>query len=151
MRSQPPEIPRNLHDYYSYLIPCTNHYFLVGQILICQWKWPPLTDVIFLHHRVLSFVSSEYWWTSKPWVQIYFSVRNFRILAAMVFSSCESDDGVERLLQRGRENVVLRFSFGPSYLPLVNFVWWIQHCGSVISFTLSLHVASKSLGQKIQA
>ena len=147
MRSQPPEIPRNLHDHYSYLmIPCTNHYFLVGQILVCQWKWPPLTDVIFLHHRVLSFVSSEYWWISKPWVQIYFSVRIFWILAAMVFSSCESDDGVERLLQRRRENVVLRFSFGPSYLPLVNFAWWIQHCGSVISFTLSLHVARKSLG-----
>ena len=66
------------------MIPCTNHYFLVGQILVCQWKWPPLTDVIFLHHRVLLFVSSEYWWTSKPWVQIYFSVRNFRILAAKV-------------------------------------------------------------------
>ena len=66
------------------------------------------------------FVSSEDWLTSKPWVQIYLSVRTFRVLAAMLFSSCESDDGVKRWLERGRENVLLLFSFGPSHLPLVN-------------------------------
>ena len=35
-------------------------------------------------------------------MQIYFGVRTFRVLAAMLFSSCESDDGVERWLERGR-------------------------------------------------
>ena len=40
-------------------------------------------------------------------MQIYFSVRTFRVLAAMLFSSCESDDGVERRCKRGGENVLL--------------------------------------------
>ena len=39
----------------------------------------------------------------------------------------------------------------PTSPALVNFAWWKQHCGSVISFTLALHTASKSLGWKIQA
>ena len=50
-------------------------------------------------------------------VQIYFSVRTFRVLAAMLFSSCESDDGVERRCERGGENALILFCFGPSHLP----------------------------------
>ena len=98
------------------MIPCTNHYFLVEKKLICQWKWPWLKS--YLCSTVCYYlVSSEDWLTGKPWVQIYFSVRTFRVLAAMLFSSCEIDDGVERRLERRRENVLLWFSFGPSHLP----------------------------------
>ena len=96
------------------MIPCTNHYFLVGKILICQLKLPWLKP--YLSTTVCYyFVSSEDRLTRKTWVQIYFGVRTFRVLAAMLFSSCEIDDGVERRFERRRENVL--FSFGPSHLP----------------------------------
>ena len=91
-------------------------HFLVGKILICQWKLPWLKS--YLCTTVCYyFVPSEDRLTSKPWVQIHFGVRTFRVLAAMLFSSCEIDDGVERRLERRRENVLLWFSFGPSHLP----------------------------------
>ena len=102
------------------MIPCTNHYFLVEKKLICQWKWPWLKS--YLCSIVCYYlVSSEDRLTGKPWVQIYFSVRTFRVLAAMLFSSCEIDDGVARRLERRRENVLLWFSFGPSHLPSRQF------------------------------
>ena len=91
-------------------------HFLVGKILICQWKLPWLKS--YLCTTVCYyFVPSEDRLTSKPWVQIHFGVRTFRVLAAMLFSSCEIDDGVERRLERRRENVLLWFSFGLSHLP----------------------------------
>ena len=65
-------------------IPRTNHYFLISKILICQWKLPWLKS--YLCTTVCChFVSSEDWLTSKPWVQIYFSVRRPSFRRHVVF------------------------------------------------------------------